>query len=122
MSREIAPRADPLASEISRDFPKLPHLLSVLLSKLWQLSSVAEAHVSGLLFTGTTMASNIVAPRLAQAGYTATEAIQLSKAHRVDTYNSVRTYRRAVARAEQKITQLEHSLRLLVERASACKW
>jgi hypothetical protein len=60
--------------------------------------------------------------RLAQAGYTATEAIQLSKAHRVDTYNSVRTYRRAVARAEQKITQLEHSLRLLVERASACKW
>jgi len=54
--------------------------------------------------------------RLAQAGYTAKEAIELAKRYKVETYESERAYWRAIARAERKITELEDSLQQLAAR------
>jgi hypothetical protein len=49
--------------------------------------------------------------RLRDHGYTATQAIELARSHRVGLYASERTYRNAARKAALKITELEERLR-----------
>jgi hypothetical protein len=51
--------------------------------------------------------------RLREWGYTAKEAIELAKAHKVETYNNVWAYRKAKAKAQKIIAAMEASLRRL---------
>jgi hypothetical protein len=53
--------------------------------------------------------------RLREQGYTAQEAIALAKVHKVAIYNNIRVYRRAVAKAEERIRKLEDLLRHLAD-------
>jgi len=53
--------------------------------------------------------------RLLNHGYTAKQAIVLAKEHQVETYDTIRGYRGAVAKAERKIITLERLLRLLTK-------
>jgi hypothetical protein len=54
--------------------------------------------------------------RLSEHGYTAKAAIALAKKHRVETYDTVRGYRDAVAKAQKAISALEQSLQQLAAR------
>jgi hypothetical protein len=57
--------------------------------------------------------------RLWNWGYTAQAAIKLAAAHKIEIYNDVRAYRRAVAGAERRIRKFEDFLRQLAATSSA---